>query len=128
MFSFSTRAGDARPVRIRLRSSCVTAAAFFILSSADRRAVCISGVDTLPPFIPVVRRLVRSRLTTEPWLCLVDDRTDPLALHDPLDVALVEQVEDVDRNAVVLAQRNSRRVHHLEVALEHLHIGAVGEK
>src|SRR6476469_8342825 len=48
-----------------------------------------------------------------------DDRSDLLAVHDARDVALGE-LEDVDREAVVHAERQRRRVHHLQPALDRL--------
>src|SRR5438309_9394969 len=48
-----------------------------------------------------------------------DDRPDLLAVHDAGDVALCE-LEDVDREAVVHAEREGRRVHDLQPPLDRL--------
>src|SRR5207244_674755 len=48
-----------------------------------------------------------------------DDRPDLFAVDDARDVALGE-LEDVDREAVVHAERQRRRVHHLQPALDRL--------
>src|SRR5439155_26832309 len=48
-----------------------------------------------------------------------DDRPDLLAVDDARDVALGE-LEDVDREAVVHAERQRGRVHHLQPALDRL--------
>src|SRR4029078_158802 len=50
-----------------------------------------------------------------------DDRADLLAVHDASDVALGE-LEDVDREAVVHAERQRRRVHPLQPALDRLQV------
>src|SRR5262249_58626693 len=47
----------------------------------------------------------------------------PGALNSSPDVPLCGQVEDDDRQIVVLAQRDGGRVHHVEVLLESMHVG-----
>src|SRR4051812_2842076 len=54
-----------------------------------------------------------------------DQRSHALARHYPLDVALVVHVEDVERDAVLHAQRERREVHDPQAALERLHVGDV---
>src|SRR2546423_3927124 len=50
-------------------------------------------------------------------------RAHALALHHPLDVSMRVHVEHHDGHAVIHAQRNRRRVHHLQVLLQHIAIG-----
>src|SRR3954469_7126130 len=51
-----------------------------------------------------------------------DQRAYALAAHYPVDVALVVHVEDVERDAVLHAERERGEVHHAEPALERLHV------
>ena len=46
------------------------------------------------------------------------DRSDRLSLDDALERVLVEEIEDDDRDAVVHAERERRRIHDLEALLE----------
>src|SRR5262245_57151111 len=57
-----------------------------------------------------------------------DHRADPLAADDAPDVARDPEVEDRDRDPVLAAQADRRRVHHLEVLLEHLLVGDLGQE
>src|SRR5262245_21553236 len=66
----------------------------------------------------------RSETTSLTMVCLlaVDERADRLAHHHPADVAALPQVEHHDRQPVVSAQRDGRRVHHGQIALEHVEV------
>src|SRR5512137_1541399 len=52
-----------------------------------------------------------------------DQRPQRLARHDLLDIAGNVEIEDDDGKAVVHAEGDGRRVHDLEVLLEHLEVG-----
>src|SRR6476469_10902210 len=96
----SSSEAEARPVRTVLNSLCACSTDLPIRVSASpisSSTVAISGV-LLP--------------------CL-DDGTDVLACNDTGDVA-VRKLEDVDREPVVHAERERRRVHDLEAALDRL--------
>src|SRR6267154_2535644 len=54
--------------------------------------------------------------------------THPLPQHHALDIPGPVHIEHYDRHAVVHAQRNRRRVHHLQVLAQHLAIGNGGKK
>src|SRR5712691_3821391 len=56
-----------------------------------------------------------------------DDRADPFARDDAANVA-VRQAEDVNRQLVVHAQGERRRVHHLEAALDRLQVSQAGKE
>src|SRR3954454_3679 len=51
-----------------------------------------------------------------------DQRAYALAAHYPVDVALVVHVEDVERDAVLHAERERGEVHHAQPPLERLHV------
>src|SRR5712691_4158282 len=55
-------------------------------------------------------------------------RAHALAQHHPLDVPMFVHVEHHDRHAVVHAQRNRRRVHHLQVLVQHFPVRNRGKK
>ena len=57
-----------------------------------------------------------------------DQRAHPLAADDPIYVAGVPHVEDVDGKVVVHAERERGRVHHLEPALDRLAVADRGDE
>src|SRR6188474_2896784 len=97
----SRSAGDARPVLIELNSWCVASMDLSIRLFASARKSSIAAMS--PPS--------GGR----------DDRADALARGDAADVALGE-LEDEDRQSVVHAERERRRVHDLEAALDGLEV------
>jgi len=56
------------------------------------------------------------------------DRADPLSADDALDVALVVEAEDVDRQAIVHAEGERCGVHDPETALQCLAVGQLGQE
>src|SRR5215208_2101094 len=111
-WTLSSSAGEARPVRMPLRSCWRTSTARDILRSVSPRTGSISLTDPPPLVGP------------GPYRCLLgNERTHVLvALHDTLQVGAIAKVEDDDRELVVHAQRERGAVHHLESALERLHV------
>src|ERR671918_2897289 len=104
----SRSAGDARPVRTELNSWCVASIDLSIRRFASARNSSIAATSP---------SLLRGR----------DDRADALAPGDAADVPF-RQAEDVDREPVVHAQRERRRVHDLEAPLDGLEVGELGEE
>ena len=87
---------------------------------ADSRELAADGLDGLRhALIGVLQELVNH---------VVDDRSDTLPGHYPLDVPLVIHVEDVDGQRVVHAQRQRGRVHDREAALDRLVVGDLGDE
>src|SRR3954465_14761691 len=102
---FSSSAADARPVRIELNSCTVC--------STDWSIRWIESV-------------IRSSII-EGSLAGGDERAHVLARDDALDVA-VGELEDVDRQVVVHAERESGRVHDLETLLDRLQMRDGGQE
>src|SRR5688572_13067110 len=97
----------ARPVRIFWRSRLNESTAFFMPSSA-------SLVMSLIMFFPL-------RVLGELGLvAAADDGADLLAAHDAANVTGSGQLEHGDLQIIVAAQRESRRVHHAQVALQRI--------
>src|SRR3954468_1817173 len=100
----SSKAADARPVRTELNSPCAASSDRSMRRVASWRSSSIVAMGrNLPP---------RRRR---------DDRADAFAERDPAEVAVLG-AEDVDRQVVVLAERERGRVHHTEVALDRLEV------
>src|SRR5918995_5164095 len=108
MVTRSRSAGEARPVRIELNSWCVASIDLSIRLFASARKSSIAAIRA-------------------PSLGGTDDRADALARGDAPDVAL-RQLEHVDREPVVHAQREGGRVHHLEPALDRLEVRELGDE
>src|SRR4051794_31722023 len=101
----SSRCGEARPVRTVASSPRLDSTDFAMRPPASSSISSISS--TWPPFSSTGGRAG-------------DQRAHPLAADDPIYVARVSHVEDVDRQVVVHAERERGRVHHLEIALDRL--------
>src|SRR6266850_6790241 len=99
---------DARPVRTVLNSLRACSTDFCI-------RVCASLISSST--VAISRALLRS----------VDDRADVLAGDDATDVA-VGELEDVNAELVVHAERERGRVHHLEPALDRFQVGELREE
>src|SRR4029077_19315814 len=109
----SSRCGEARPVRTVASSLRLPSTAWSMRPLASSSNSSISSTDApLQSF----RGLAR------------DERADLLAADDPIYVALVPDVEDVDRQVVVHAERERRRVHHLEPPLDRLAVADRGDE
>src|SRR5580765_7654679 len=106
----SSSAADARPVRTELNSWLIVSTVL----SMRRVASWISSSIVIA--IWSLRGVGGG-----------DDRADALAVDDPADVA-ARELEDVDRQAVVHAERESRRVHHPEPPLDRLQVGQLGQE
>src|SRR4051795_81143 len=104
----SSKCGEARPVRTVASSPRLDSTDFAIRPSASLSSSSISS--TGPPFSSLGGRAG-------------DQRAHPLAADDPIYVAGVPHVEDVDGEIVVHAERERGRVHHLEPALDRLAMG-----
>src|SRR3954447_22764155 len=98
----SSSAADARPVRTELNSWLIVST---VLSMRRVASWISSSIVIASP-----RGLGGG-----------DDRANALAVHDPADVAARES-EDVDRQSVVHAERERRRVHHPESPLDRLQV------
>src|SRR5439155_25072100 len=69
-----------------------------------------SGVRAAPPGWPTASAV---------YVCLVRHEGSHLfPQHNPLEVMLLENVEDDDRHVIVHAQRKRRRIHHLALCLQ----------
>ena len=112
----SSSAVEARPVRTLLNSVRVCSIDPSIRRWQSARKSSIAATAHLP-FAVVVTIVARSR----------DDGADPLTRGDAHDVP-VRELEHVDRNAVVHAQRERRRVHHPEAALDRLEVRQLGQE
>src|SRR3982074_2125339 len=86
----SIKAGLARPVRIVVSSRCIASTLLSILDSASARIGSITGGHQGSDLVPP---------------------------HDSLDVALLEEVEDDDRQLVVHAERQRGVVHDVDALL-----------
>src|SRR5690242_4371213 len=51
-----------------------------------------------------------------------NQRADVFAAHDPLDVAFFHEIKDHDREMIVHAQRDRRRVHDFELFIQNLDV------
>src|SRR5215510_15769664 len=111
----SRSAGDARPVRMLLNSVWVASIDLSIRRLASARNSSIAAIPLL--LLPTLSLLVRGR----------DDRADALARRNPADVAF-RQLEDVDRQAVVHAERQRGGVHDLQPALDRLDVRELGDE
>ena len=67
-----------------------------------------SSINSFKTLAPLVRR---------------HDGADPLSADDPIYVRFVRHVEDVDREVVVHAERQRRRIHHPEAAFDRFAVG-----
>src|SRR6476646_4643500 len=105
----SRRDAEARPVRT--------------VANPDR--ACSTDL-TILSWAPLISSSAVAMASTLLLTCR-DDRSDLLAVHDARDVALGE-LEDVDREAVVHAERQRRRVHHLQPALDRLAMADLGDQ
>src|SRR5262245_2609702 len=103
----SRSAGEARPVRIELNSWCVASMDLSIRLLASARK---SSIAAMRP----------------PSGCR-DDRADALARGNAADF-VPGQLEDEDREPVVHAQGECRRVHDLEAALDRLEVRQLGNE
>src|SRR2546422_9835561 len=94
----------------------------------------------MPSRMPRLARPVRSvlkrsfRWTIAPFMCCSmsfnscrmssplrgNERADVFSANDPLDVSPHTQIEHLDRDAVVHAERDGRCVHHLQAVAESL--------
>src|SRR5712691_12437269 len=104
----SSNPADARPVRTVLNSLCAWSTDLLI-------RVCASVISSSTVAMPGA--LLRS----------LDDRADFIAGDDTTDIA-VGELEDVNRELVVHAERERGRVHHLEPALDRLEVCEVGQE
>src|SRR4051812_43381414 len=93
------------------KSSFATVTALSIFSSASRRVSSITAAPCL---------LAGDVGRTPSFACGTHQRADFLTPDRSQDVALAHQVEDDDREVVVLAQADRGGVHDLEVADQHL--------
>src|SRR6476646_715278 len=105
----SRRDAEARPVRT--------------VANPDRACSTDLTILSWAPLISSSAVAIASALL----LTCRDERADLLAVHDARDVALGE-LEDVDRRAVVHAERQRRRVHHLQPALDRVEVGELGKE
>ena len=97
------RAARAHRVELVLRSASTDLSMRrFASSSSSSIMRALPGVEMIVP--------IRSPATTRSML------------------PLVVEAEDVDRQAVVHAERERRRVHHLQAALDRLHVRQLGEE
>src|SRR5215813_8738174 len=99
----SSSAGLARPVRTEPNSPFVDCTDLPIRSLASARSSFVSSLtagDAFPSGF--------------------DQCAYALAAHYPVDVPLVVHVEDVDRDAVLPAERERREVHDPQLAVEGL--------
>src|SRR5260370_15658281 len=48
--------------------------------------------------------------------------TDSFAHHHPLDISVLIHIEHHDLHAVIHAQSNRRRIHHLQILMQHIAI------
>src|SRR6478735_10937586 len=99
----SRRDAEARPVRT--------------VANPDRACSTDLTILSWAPLISSSAVAIASALL----LTCRDDRSDLLAVHDARDVALGE-LEDVDREAVVHAERQRCRVHYLQPTLDRLQV------
>ena len=107
-----------------------------IPSLTEERRRGTSGADRVELVVRRLDRLVHAPLRIReevldgshaPSFRGSDDRADALARGHPADVPLRE-LEDVDRQPVVHAQGECRRVHDLEAALDRLQMGQLGDE
>src|ERR1700761_6403536 len=98
----SSRCGEARPVRTVASSPRLDSTDFAILSLASASSSSVIAT-------------VRSSLGGG---AVGYQRADRLAADDPIYVALVRHVEDVDGQVVVDAEAERGRVHHPQVLLD----------
>src|SRR4249920_2903235 len=109
----SSRCGEARPVRTVANSPRLDYTDLVIRPLASSSSSSISSTGSRP------------RLSGRP---VGDQGAYLLAGDDPIYVALVAHVEDVDRQVVVHAERERGRVHHLEAALDRLAVADRGDE
>src|SRR3990170_2168179 len=105
----------ARPVRSPPKSRRKSSTAFSMRVRAWAMAsllvaIVVMGYATLP--FQCTWRLL-----------LTHQRSDFFSEHHALDIARHIQIEDQNRHAVVHAQRDGRRIHDREPALQHIQIG-----
>src|SRR5437868_1914395 len=96
----------ARPVRTLASSRLSASIALFSPLSSSLRTSFTMGFPAFKSFVGGLR----------------DERADRLAHHGPADVALLAQIEHQDRQPIISAERNRRRVHHLQVPLQHVEV------
>src|SRR3954449_2959525 len=98
----SSRCGEARPVRTVASSPRLESTDLAIRSLASASSSSISSTGSV--------------LSSSGFVG--DERPNLLAADDPIYVLLVPHVEDVDGQVVIHAERERRRVHHPEAALD----------
>src|SRR5438552_2597173 len=124
---FSTRPGEALPVRTPANSFCTTCSVFCILSSASSS---ISSIGIAPDTNKERRRCIersQAMQSAKPgqaqWTASTgNEGADLFAQHHPLQIMRLEQVENDDRHPVVHAKREGSRVHHFQLPLQGLQI------
>src|SRR3954463_4352135 len=109
----SSRCGEARPVRTVASSPRLESTDLLIRPLASSSSSSISSTG-----LPSSSSGGRAG----------DQRAHPLAADDPIYVASVSHVEDVDGKVVVHAERERGRVHHLEPALDRLAVADRGDE
>src|SRR5436190_18943086 len=133
---FSTRAGDARPVRIP-RSSCWRwSIAFSMCISASSRTSS-TGITNLlsrfdlEPQMNTDEHGYKSFLSA--FICVhlwfhhsgINSSSDFFAADDPGDIAVFFQVEHHQRDLPFHAQRDRRQVHHAQLVAQHLLVAEI---
>src|SRR3954469_6156793 len=117
-------AGLARPARMAENSSRVASTDLSILPSASLRMSLITAGSLRCPSVALV-----SRAESRPRLCAPrdsvggDERANLLTLHDAQDVAPFLHAEHDQRQRVLHAEGEGRRVGDPEVALQGLLVG-----
>src|SRR3954471_24576458 len=104
----SSRCGEARPVRTVASSPRVESTDLAIRSLASTSSSSISSTGFPSSSVGGGTR---------------DQRPHFFAANDPIYVALVAHVEDVDRQIVVHAEGERGRVHHLQTPLDRFLVG-----
>src|SRR4051812_34780431 len=111
MMSFSTKAGEARPVRIDENSAWACSTALSILSPVSKMTVSTNSLSEL-----MWRRASSNQ------------RTDLLfADQDTTEVAAGQHVEHHDGESVVHAEGERGRVHDVQALVERVHVGDLVE-
>src|ERR1700726_5027921 len=106
----SSRAGLARPVRTAANSCWVDSSDVLIRSRASSSRASIISAAIVAPLLAMYQG---AHTSTRDYAC---------------DVGGVVHVEDVDRHAVLHAERKCGGVHHAQATLDRLHVGYLGDE